>query len=193
MGRGEGGTPPPSSDSLAGRGRTSAPNNGWRAGKGPRGRVCTKGQRGRRTLKLAAGRSLDAHEGRGGLLYGGHFAGEYFGGGDFATIGFPKLPAGLTHTLTCKPMLRFRGRKMCKMATESSISSQHLKESATPKHLPEVCGPTNAIAIGIFIALSTPRHGKSTPPSSETLNTKSPHEVIPTRNFPSHWTLIHAP
>ena len=34
-------------------------------------------------------------------------------GGNFAALGIPVAPNCLAHALACKPMLRFRGRKIC--------------------------------------------------------------------------------
>ena len=58
-------------------------------------------------------------------------------GGEFATLGIPKAPNCLTHTLTCKPMLCSEADRFAnQMATESSTTSQHLKESAVPNTCP---------------------------------------------------------
>ena len=74
---------------------------------------------------------------------------EIQGGGNFCTgrknfptLRNPQVPNCLKHSLPCKPMLRFRGRKICnKMATESTIISQHLKESAVPNTCPKTMDP----------------------------------------------------
>ena len=47
------------------------------------------------------------------------------GGGGFATRGIPKAPPCLTHTPTCRPMLRSEADRFAnQMATESGITSQ---------------------------------------------------------------------
>ena len=59
------------------------------------------------------------------------------GGGDSTTRENPKAPNGLTHTLTCRPMLRPEAERCARqMATESNTTSQHLKESAVPNTCP---------------------------------------------------------
>ena len=86
-----------------------------------------------------------------------------------------RTPAKAHQTpLTCKAMLRSEADKFANpIATEGSVSSRHLKDSAVPNTCPS--------AIGIFTALRHPkfRQGKTLPPS---LKPKWSHEVIPVRN-----------
>ena len=73
------------------------------------------------------------HTGRGGGLVQGRF----HEGGDFATLINPKAPTA-SHTLTCKPILLLESERFAnQVATEDSMSSQHLKESTVPKNCPK--------------------------------------------------------
>ena len=88
---------------------------------------------------------LGTHTTARGNLYGDYFAGGKFAGGNFATLGIPKAPNCLTHTLTCKPMLCSEADRFAnQMATESSTTSQHLKESAVPNTCPQTMDPKYA-------------------------------------------------
>ena len=81
-------------------------------------------------------------------LYGHYFAGgNLVGGGGFATLGIPKAPECLTHTLMCRPVLHFRAERFAnQMATESSINSQHLKDSVG-QALAKTVDPQNAVPL----------------------------------------------
>ena len=72
--------------------------------------------------------------------------GLFRGGGGGATLGIPKAPNCLTHTVKVQAPAPFRGRYICKStATESSFNSQHLKESAVPNTFPKTMDAQNAV------------------------------------------------
>ena len=105
--------------------------------------------------------------------------------GNFATLGTFKAPNCLTHTLTCKPMLRSEADRFAnQVATESSISSQHLKESAVPSNCPKTMGPQYAVPLASSVPHQqhqvSPRENVATFLKDETFPTKlSTPQVFP--------------
>ena len=91
----------------------------------------------------------------GGFCTGFISPGKIRGGGGFHHHWKPRSSNHLTHTLTCKPMLDSESERVTnQIATESSISSQYLKESAVPKKCPKTMDPENAVAPGEIFANS---------------------------------------
>ena len=101
----------------------------------------------------STGRQALRH-GRGKILVRGSFR-----WGKVAPRGIPPTLPCVTHALTCRPTPRSEADRFANaMATERSISSQHLKESAVPNACPKDYGPAECSAIGIFTAPPTPPH-----------------------------------
>ena len=74
------------------------------------------------------------------------------------TLGSPKGPTCLLPIFMCKPMLHSEAERLANQtATESSASSQHLKEAAVPNPCPQTTDPTERSAIGMFSAAPTPK------------------------------------
>ena len=87
----------------------------------------------------------------------GSFPWRQFCGGKISPpLEIPKAPNCLMHTFTCKPMPCSETERFAnQMATKSSFSSEHMKESAVPNTCPNY-RPTGCSAIGILTALPTP-------------------------------------
>ena len=112
------------------------------------------------------------------------FAGGNFVGGRFRHPWKSQSCNRLTHTLTCQPMLRSESKRSTnQIATESSSSSQHLKESAVPNHCPKAMDSWNAVPLASsHCPADTPilRYRKFSPPFLQMIF----HEIIPPRHAP---------
>ena len=124
-----------------------------------------------------------------GILYTDYFAGKTSWAEIVATIGISEAPNCLTHTSSASPgsvseAERFANQK----ATESSISSQHLKGSAVPNTCPKTTGQQYEVPLESSLPCQQPQvsSGKISPPSFS-------HELIPVRSVPSPCRHCSAP
>ena len=120
----------------------------------------------------------------GGIFVRGLFrqGGKFCGAKIAPPVEIPKHPTD-THTLTCKPMLRSKSERFANQS-QSSIRSQHLKESAVRNTCPKLSTHGMQCHWHVHCPADTPksRQEEISPPSSKT---NFSHEIIPTRSVPS--------
>ena len=95
----------------------------------------------RSPIPMASG-ARSTWEGGGGVVRG------FYRQGNLATVWRSQSSNCLTHALTCRSMLHAEPERLANhTATESSISSQHLKESAVLQNCLKPMEPQNAVPL----------------------------------------------
>ena len=122
-------------------------------------------------------------------LIRGLFCRGKFRGGKLRHLWKSQSSNCLTHGLTCKPVLRSESERVTnQIATESSSSSRHLKESAVPNTCPKTMDPQNVAHWHLHCPADTPRfpRGKMSLPS---FKTKISHDTTHARTPPRLYCL----